>query len=104
MIVTAAGGEPGEVLRAADLGQRAVLVEQVLQRDRVGDLAAVDQLADRRVDAAVHGVGEMLGPQEVGDPAVRGVVDRIAPSSACSASVLSGGARDAVEIGLRAAA
>ncbi len=43
-----------QVLRAADLGQRAVLIEQVLQRDRVGDLAALHQLADRLIDAAVQ--------------------------------------------------
>ena len=60
MTVTTACGQLRQILRAADLGQRAVLVEQVLQRDRVGDLAALDQLADRLVDAAVQRVGEML--------------------------------------------
>jgi len=57
-----------EILRAADFRQRAVLVEQILQRDRVGDLAALDQLADRFVDATVQRIGKMLGPQELVDP------------------------------------
>ena len=61
------GGQPRQILRAADLGQRAILVEQVLQGDRVGDLAALDQLADGLVDAPVDGIGEMLGPQELVD-------------------------------------
>jgi hypothetical protein len=57
-----------EILRAADLGQRAVLVEQVLQRDGIGDLAALDQLADRFIDAAVQRIGKMFRPQEFVDP------------------------------------
>ncbi len=69
------GREPREVLRPADLGERAVLVEQVFQRDRAGHLAAVDQLADRVVDAAVHRIGEVLGREEIGDAAVGRVVD-----------------------------
>ena len=69
MIVTARWAKPREVLRAADLGQGAVLVEQVLQGDRIGDLAALDQLADRLIDPPVHGVAEMLRQQELGNPA-----------------------------------
>ena len=76
MIVTAAVGEPGQILRAADLCQRAVLVEQVLQRHRVGDLPALDQLADRGVDAAVHGVAEMLGLEEFRHSGIGRVVDQ----------------------------
>jgi hypothetical protein len=57
-----------EVLRAADLGQFLAALEDVLQGHRVGDLATVDQRAAGLEDAAVHRLGEMLGPQEVGDP------------------------------------
>ena len=69
------GREPREVGRAADLGERAVLVEQRLERHRVGDLAALDELGDRGEDAAVHGLGEMLGPEKLGDAVEGGVVD-----------------------------
>ena len=63
----------GEVVRAAGLGERLVLVEQGLERDRVGLLAALDQLADGLEDASVGRVGEVLGAQEIGDP-LEGVV------------------------------
>src|SRR3546814_7431309 len=59
--------ELGQILRAADVGQRALLLEEVLELDGVGDLAALDQLAAGLEDACVHGVGEMLGTQEVRD-------------------------------------
>ncbi len=68
--------EVREVLRAADVGQRPVLIEQVFQRDRVGDQAALDQLADRGVDTAVHRVAEMLLQQELGNPVIGRVVDQ----------------------------
>ncbi len=54
--------EPRQILRAADLGQAAVLVEIILEGDRVGDLAALDQLVDCGIDALVRGVAEMLHP------------------------------------------
>ena len=69
-------GEPRQVLRPTDLSQRAVLVEQVLQGDRVGDLAAFDQLADRGENAGMHRVGEMLRQQKLRDPPVRRIVDQ----------------------------
>src|SRR3546814_20446407 len=53
---------------------RALLLEEILELDRVGDLAALDQLAAGLEDARVHGVGEVLRPQEVGDLLVGGVV------------------------------
>ncbi len=60
MIVAAAAASRAKILRPADLGQRAVLIEQILQRHRIGDLAASQQLADRREDAAMHSIAEML--------------------------------------------
>ena len=63
-------------MRPADLGQRPVLIEQVLEGDRVGDLAAAQQLADGGEDAAVHGVAEMLRLEEFGDPVIGRVVDQ----------------------------
>ena len=68
--------EMGEILRAADIGQRPVLVEQVFQRDRVGDQAALDQLADRGVDAPMHRIAEMFLQQELGDPVIGRIVDQ----------------------------
>ena len=68
-------GQARQVLSAADLGERAVLVEEAFQRHRIGDLPALDQLADSREDPAVHGIAEMLGREELGDAAVGGIVD-----------------------------
>ncbi len=65
-----------QILRAADLGQRTVLVEQILQRHRVGDLPALDQFADRRIDTGVHSVAEMLRLQEFRHPGIGRVVDQ----------------------------
>ena len=62
------GGEAGQVIRAADLVQGTVALEQVLERDRIGDLAHIDQLADGAEDAAVARIGEMLGLEEIGNP------------------------------------
>ena len=60
-------GKPRQILRAAMLDQGRILVEQALQRQSIGDLAALDQLAGGLVDAAVQRVGEMIGPQELVD-------------------------------------
>ena len=70
------GRQPPEILGAADLGERAVLIEQILERDRIGDLAALDQLGDGGEDAAMNRLGEVLGQQEVGDAVKGGVVDQ----------------------------
>ena len=70
------GGELDQVLGAADLGQPAVLVEHRLQSDRVGDLAALDQLADGGEDPAMDRVGEVVGAEEVADPLIGGIVDQ----------------------------
>ncbi len=69
-------GEPRQILRAADLGQGSVLVEQVFEGHRIGDLAALDQFADRGINAAVNGIAEMLGQQEFADPRIGGVADQ----------------------------
>ena len=66
--------EPRQIFRAAGLDQRRVLVEQIAQGEEVGDLAALDQRAGRLVDAAMHGIGEMLRPQELVDPVEDAVV------------------------------
>jgi hypothetical protein len=93
-------GEPRQILRAADLGKGAVLVEQILQRDRVGDLAAFDEPADRGIDAAVDGVAEMLRHQELGDPRMRRVVDEDRPEQRLLGLDVGGRLRQPVEIGL----
>jgi hypothetical protein len=56
-----------QVIRAAHILQRAVLFEEVLELHPVGDLAPVDEPAAGLEDAPVHGLGEMLRAQEVGD-------------------------------------
>ena len=48
-----AGGEVGQVGAAAQMGKVLVLVDQRLDRNRGSDLAALDQLGDQAVDAAV---------------------------------------------------
>ena len=72
-------GQARQVLRSADLGQRSVLIEKILQGHRVGDLPALDQLADRGEDPAVHRIAEMLGLKELGDPEIGRVVDQDGP-------------------------
>src|SRR6185312_7037611 len=69
------GGKPREILRPADLLQRAILVEEIFQRDRIGELAALHQLGDRAEDAAMDAFGEMRRFQEFGDAVIGGVVD-----------------------------
>ena len=72
-------GQTTEIFGAADIGQRLVMIEESLQRDRRGDLAALDQLHGSGEDAAVHGLVEMLGLKERGDPEGGFVVDKDGP-------------------------
>jgi len=66
--------EPREILGAAGLDQRRVLVEEVAQGQEVRDLPALDQRAGGLVDAAVQRIGEMLLAQELVDLVVDAVV------------------------------
>ena len=63
--------EAGQVLPPAGLGQRLVALEEVLQRDGVGDLAALDHVQHGAVDAAVHRQEEVLRQQEGARPGSR---------------------------------
>ena len=65
-----------EILGAADIGKRLVVLEVVLEGDRIGDLAALDELEDGFVDAAVNGLEEMFGSQEPRDDMGLLVVDQ----------------------------
>ena len=65
-----------EILGAADVAERLVVLEIVLESDRVGELAALDELEDGLVDAAVDGLEEMFGPQEPRDDMGLLVVDQ----------------------------
>ena len=44
------------------------------QRDRVGDLVLVDAPGNRLEDAPMHGVGEVLGGEELADPFIGAVI------------------------------
>ena len=57
----------GQVLSSANFGQRLILLEQIFQGNCVGDLPALDQFAACFVDAAMRAVGEVVGPQKVGN-------------------------------------
>jgi hypothetical protein len=70
------GGEPGEITRPADFRERAVLVEIILQRDRIGDLSARANPADRGVDALMGRVMKMFSEEIFLDPLVGLVVDQ----------------------------
>src|SRR6516164_10323372 len=50
-----------QITRTPDLRQRGILIEDWLQRDRIGDIAALDELSDCLENVAVHRIGEMLG-------------------------------------------
>ena len=69
-------GEPAQVARAVELAQRLVLLEQDLERDRVGELAAADPLLAALVDPGVDRLEEVLGAQELADAVVGLVVDQ----------------------------
>jgi hypothetical protein len=87
-------------LRPADLGKRTVLVEQVFQGDRVGDLTPIQKLADRRVDPAMHRIAEMLGAEKLDDPAIGRVVDQDGAQQRLLGLGVRRRLRDPVEIGL----
>ena len=69
-------GEPAEIARAVELAQRRVLLEQALERDRVGELAAPDRLDAALEDPGVDRLEEMLGAQELADAVIGVVVDQ----------------------------
>ncbi len=64
----------GQVGRATDLVEHAGMFELGLQRHRVGELSGLDAPGDGRVNAAMDGVNEMLGCEELADPFVGLVV------------------------------
>ena len=67
-------GEAHQVLRAAELDHGRIGFEQVLERDRVGDLAFLDDGDAGGVDALVQRFVEVLGGQEVRDLGIGQVV------------------------------
>ena len=68
-------GEPRQVLRPAHVPKRLVVVEVMLERDRGGDLSALDQLGGRLIDAAVDALEEVLRREKRRNPVDRIVVD-----------------------------
>ena len=67
--------EPGEILPAAGLGQRLVVLEVGLERHRVRDLSTLDHVQHGVIDSAVHGQEEVLRLQKGGDQMDGLVVD-----------------------------
>ena len=86
------GREAGKVMRHGHAAEILVAQER-LQRDRGRDLAGADQRARNLVDAAMHLLGEVLGLEEVRHAIEASLFTSIAPSSACSASMLCGAVR-----------
>jgi hypothetical protein len=70
------GGELAEIGRAAGRLHALVLLDIGLEGDGAHHLAALDQPRQRVEQLAVQRIGEVLGPQELGDPLVGGVVDQ----------------------------
>ena len=68
-------GQARQIAAAADLGQRLVVAEIRLQRDRVGQLRLVHQAPGRLEDAPVNRDVKMLGRQQVADAVEQLVVD-----------------------------
>ena len=68
--------QPGEIGGAAGRLHVLVLLDVGLERDGAHDLAALDQPRQRIEQLAVQRIGEVLGPQELGDALVGGVVDQ----------------------------
>ena len=69
------GGKPAEILRHGKLAHRRIGLEEGLERDRRGALAAQDQLRRRLEDARVQRVIEMRRLEEGRDAVDRLVVD-----------------------------
>ena len=67
--------ESGEILAAASLLQRFVLLEIVLESHGVGDLPPLDHAEDGVVNAAVHREEEVILQQESADQTGGLVVD-----------------------------
>ena len=74
-----ATGQFAEISGAADAFQCRVVLEIGLQRDRIGDLATLDQRMDRLEDAAMDGVVEVLRLQELADLLISLVVGQDGP-------------------------
>ena len=69
MIVTNRGGETrGRYCAPPSFLQRVVLLEEVFQGHRIGELAALHQLRDRSIDTAIDPLGEMLGARGTRKP------------------------------------
>ena len=68
--------EPAEIAGAVQLPQRRVLLEQQLQRHRVGQLAPCYLLYAAIVDPGVDGLEEVLRLKELADAVVGVVVDQ----------------------------
>jgi hypothetical protein len=100
MIVTAASASRAKYCAPPISANAPSLVEQILQRDRVGDLAAFDGAADRGIDPAMDGVAEMLGSEELGDPRMRRVVDEDRPQQRLLGLDIGGRLRHPFEVGL----
>ena len=73
--VTAASASCEEVADTAGLGQQFGLFEMVLQRHRIGDLAALDQSLAALEDPAMLCEGEMIGLQVIRNPLEGVIVD-----------------------------
>ena len=72
-------GEPGQILCAAGVLQRIVVLEVGLERHRVRDLPAPEQVQHGGVNAAVHRQEEVFRLQEDGDQMDGFVVDEKRP-------------------------
>ncbi len=86
------GGEAREILRDADAAE-IVLAQKGLQRDGRRELARANQLRCNIKNAAVQFFGEILRLQKSETRSKASLLTRIAPRSACSASILCGGTR-----------
>jgi hypothetical protein len=62
-----AGGKIGEIFRAADRRKIAVLFEIILQGDRTGQLAALDQFEDCLIQVLMYGTEKMERAQKIAD-------------------------------------
>ena len=69
-----AGRQFEEIFRTPGLFQGRIMLEVMLQGQRAGDLALVDQLNRGLVNTAVHGLVEMVGLQELADHLIGAVV------------------------------
>jgi hypothetical protein len=62
-----AGGKIGKIFGAPDMRQVPVLLEIVLEGDRTGQLAALDQLENGLIQALMHGHVKMERAQKIAD-------------------------------------